>query len=48
MFMSCLCHGVFGGRLQYNRYAVCPYIGGMYHQGEVMLDVYVRHVYGPT
>ena len=32
-------HGVFGGRLWYSRYAVRPYIGGMYHQGDVMLDV---------
>ena len=31
-----LCHGVFGGRLRYSRYAVRPYIGGMYHQFVIM------------
>ena len=48
MFMSCLYHGVFGGRLRYSRYAVRPYIGGMYHQGDGMLDVCFSYVYGPT
>ena len=37
--MSCLCHGVFGGRLRYSRYAVRPYIGGMYHQIDCMSDL---------
>ena len=50
--MSCLCYGCsmvyLGGRLRYSRYAVRPYIGGMYHQGDGMLDVYVSYVYGPT
>ena len=30
-----VCHGVFGGRLRYSRYAVRPYIGGMYHQFDI-------------
>ena len=38
----------FGGRLRYSRYAVRPYIGGMYHQGDGMLDVCFSYVYGPT
>ena len=43
-----VCHGVFGGRLRYSRYAVRPYIGGMYHRGDGMLDVCFSDVYGPT
>ena len=37
-----LCHVmlcVFGGRLRYSRYAVRPYIGGMYHQLDCMSDL---------
>ena len=34
-----VCHGVFGGRLRYSRYAVRPYIGGMYHQIDCMSDL---------
>ena len=36
-----LCHGVFGGRLRYSRYAVRPYIGGMYHQFDYVRIIYV-------